>query len=425
MRYLYSALLYFLFPLVLLRMLFRSWRAPEYRRRLAQRFGFFAPGIESAGPVIWLHAVSVGEVMAAVPLLHSLLADDAKYTIVVTTTTPTGSQRVRALFGERVFHVYAPWDLPGSVRRFLRQTRPQLLLLMETELWPNMLRQSQKEGCKVILCNARMSQRSAQGYQRVAKLTHSMLTSIDAVACASEADADRFLSLGVSPQRLLVTGNLKFDLTLTDSMRTQAMQHRERFGAQRRPVLLAASTHAGEEQYILDAFRWLRDRGSNCLLLLVPRHPERCAEVATLCEGQGWNLQRHSAGNSVRMDNDIVLVDTVGDLTTLYGAATVAFIGGSFVQRGGHNPLEAAVWGVPTVSGPSVFNFAQVSGLLAAADAMTVLHEVDQLGPCLEDLMNDSAQRNAMGDAAQLVVAQNRGALKRLLEVIEENLAAT
>lgn len=424
MRYLYSALFYMLLPFLLVRMLLRSRRAPAYRQRLAERFGLFEADPAPAGtPVIWVHAVSLGETLAAAPLIEGLLECWPDHRIVVTTTTPTGSERVQALFGERVFHVYAPWDLPGAVRRFLGRVRPRLLLIMETELWPNMLHYSRAMGCRILLANARLSARSAQGYARFAGLTRAMLQQLDTVACQSRADGQRFLALGLPPPALHVTGSIKFDLELNASLRAAAAGLRRELDADSRPVLVAASTHAGEDEQILEAFARLRQDADTALLVLVPRHPERFEEVYALCRGQGWNVVRRSTGDSPGPGVDVLLGDTMGELLLLLSVGQVAVIGGSLVPHGGHNVLEAAAWGVPVVTGPYMFNFEEISGLLVAAGAMIRLTDPAGLSACLQALLADAPRRRAMGAAGQRVVADNRGARKRLLALVAENLA--
>jgi 3-deoxy-D-manno-octulosonic-acid transferase len=422
MRYLYSALLYILFPLVLLRMLWRSRRAPGYRQRLAERFGIASVGLDSDAPVIWVHAVSVGEVWAAAALLEELLQDYPDHQLLLTTTTPTGSQRAKALFGGRVHHVYAPWDLPGSVSRFLRRTRPSLLLLMETELWPNLLHACHARGCPVLLANGRLSARSARGYARFGPITRNMLAQLSRVACQSAVDGERFLSLGLPPQSLTVTGNIKFDLEVDTAMHARAAKLRQELDADNRPVLVAASTHAGEEALVLQAFARLRQSFGNCLLVLVPRHPERFDAVYALCASQGWQVLRRSSGVAPAAGDAILLGDTMGELRLLFAAATVAFIGGSLVEHGGHNALEACAWGVPVVSGPHTFNFEEITDLLTAAGAMLVLQEPGQLGACLQSLLEDPVRCMEMGAAGKRVLAQNGGARKRLLELVGREL---
>ncbi|MGL4565078.1 MAG: 3-deoxy-D-manno-octulosonic acid transferase, partial [Halioglobus sp.] len=296
MRLLYSALYYCLLPLLVLRMLWRSRLAPAYRRRLPERFGLFRARPDLEVPAIWVHAVSVGETLAAAPLVERLLQDYPAYRIVLTTTTPTGSERARSLFGHRVFHVYAPWDLPGPLRRFLRRTRPRLLLLMETELWPNMLHYSRAVGYRVVLANARLSARSARGYARLPGLTRDLLRRLDMVACQTAADSERFLALGLPPAEAEVTGNIKFDLAIAPELRERAAVLQQVFSGAGRPVLVAASTHEGEELVILAAYRELRQALGDCLLVLVPRHPERFEAVFALCREQGWAVLRRSVG---------------------------------------------------------------------------------------------------------------------------------
>jgi 3-deoxy-D-manno-octulosonic-acid transferase len=418
MRYLYSALLYALVPLLLLRMLWRSRRAPAYRRRLWERFGRFEQ--RPAAPAIWVHAVSVGETLAAAPVIEELLRAYPAHSLVVTTTTPTGSERVQALFGSRVFHVYAPWDLPGSVRRFLRAVRPRLLLIMETELWPNLLHQGRAAGCRILLANARLSERSARGYARFPGLTREMLQNLDTVACQSRADGERFLSLGLPPEALEITGSIKFDLELDPATRDLARRLRHELGTDRRPVVVAASTHPGEDERVLAAFAPLRRERGELLLVLVPRHPERFDDVCDLCERAGWRVARRSAGAIPGPRDDILLGDTMGELLALLGAATVAVVGGSLVEHGGHNVLEAAAWGVPVVTGPYMFNFAEISDLLCAAGGMVRLDDPDALESCLRALLDDPARRARMGEAGRQVVVDNRGARERLLALVAD-----
>lgn len=426
MRFLYSALLYALLPLVLLRILWRSRRAPAYRQRLAERFGIFRvaakPPLAAARPAIWVHAVSVGEVLVAAPLLEYLLRDFPESPLVVTTTTPTGSQRVTALFGERVLHVYAPFDLPGAVGRFLDRTHPRLLVLMETELWPNILHQCHARDCRIVLANARLSQRSARGYARIARLSRAMLAQLDLVACQFAADGERFLTLGLSPLKLRVIGSAKFDVPLDDALRARAAALRGRLGADSRTIVIAASTHPGEEECLLAALRQLRQRGHHCLLVMAPRHPERSAEVYARCISAGWTTVRFSTGAALSPGDDVLLVDTLGDLLPLFGAASVAFIGGSLVPQGGHNAVEAAVWGVPIVSGPHMENFAGISALLVEAGAMIMLADARPLAATLGHLLVDADRRQRMGSAGERVVDGHRGAQRTLAELVGEQL---
>ncbi|MFV8818975.1 lipid IV(A) 3-deoxy-D-manno-octulosonic acid transferase [Haliea sp. E17] len=415
MRYLYSALFYLLLPAVLLRMLWRSRRAPAYRRRLGERFGVF-PGLQgNSQPVIWIHAASVGETQAARPLIEDLQERFPEARLVVTTTTPTGSALVRGLFGDAVFHVYCPWDLPGAVRRFLRRVQPRVLVLMETELWPNLLHHSRRQGCRVLLANARMSQRSARGYARFGRLTRQMLADLDLAACQSAEDAARLVDLGLDPGRAAVTGSLKFDFALDAQLQSLAAHLRAQLN---RPVLLGASTHPGEEAVILEAFRSARTVVPDLLCLLVPRHPERFNEVDGLCRAAGFVVVRRSSGIAVQATDDILLGDTMGELRLFCGVASLCVVGGSFIPHGGQNPLEAAAWGVPLLCGPHMFNFSEITRLLLAGGGMQQLAGGAELAPCVRGLLQDSVRCQAMGSAALAVVAANRGARERIVAMV-------
>lgn len=424
MRYLYSALLYFLLPFILLRMLLRSRKAPAYRRRWGERLGFLStPAGFADSPVIWVHAVSVGETLAAVPVIEQLLQDRPDHQIVVTTTTPTGSDRVKAQFGDRVLHVYGPWDLPGAVKRFLKLTQPRLVVIMETELWPNLLHYSKASGARILLANARLSERSARGYGRFAALTAVMLQQLDAVACQSEADGQRLLNLGLPESALHITGSIKFDLELNQELKSQASNLQGELRSAQRPVLVAASTQPGEDEEILSAFSEVRAVYPDCLLLLVPRHPERFDAVYRLARDAQWQVQRRSCGNTVGPEHDILLGDTMGELRLLLSAATVAIIGGSLVEHGGQNLLEAAAWGVPVVCGPHMFNFAEISQLMLEAGGMVQLDDSAELSDCLLELLSDPARCEQMGAAGLQVVQNNRGARQRLMVLVEEQLS--
>lgn len=423
MRLVYSGLFTLLLPLIVLRLLLRSRRAPAYRQRLGERLGFFSLP-DDTRPLLWVHAVSLGETLAARPLIEGMLDALPQYRLLVTTTTPTGSAQVRQLFGDRVLHVYAPWDTPGAVRRFLRRSRPVLLVLMETELWPNMLHYCRRAGCRVLLANARLSERSAAGYARLPKTTRAMLAAIDWLAAQGAADAERFARLGMDPARMAVSGSIKFDVQLSDELRSQAAALQRAWALEQRLVLVFASTHAGEDEIALQAFARLREVCSNALLLLVPRHPERFGSVHALCERSGWRVQQRSGGKAVDANTDVLLVDTLGELLLLYGIADIAVIGGSFVDNGGHNPLEASAWGVPVLCGPSMFNFSEVAARLQATDAMQRVENPEALALALRRLGKDVEERQRRGAAALEVMAANRGALAALFAAVEALLLA-
>ncbi|QFU74227.1 3-deoxy-D-manno-octulosonic acid transferase [Halioglobus maricola] len=420
MRYLYSAVFYLLLPFILLRMLLRSRHAPAYRLRLAERFGLIPARADLARPAIWVHAVSVGESLAAAPLIEHLLHEYPGHDVVVTTTTPTGSERVRSLFGERVFHVYSPWDMPGAVARFYARVQPGLLVIMETELWPNLLHHARRNNCPVVLANARLSARSARGYGRVAGLTRQMLLQLDLVACQSQTDGERFVALGLPAHALHLTGSIKFDIELGRDLRAEAGALRA--ALQRTPIILGSSTHPGEDEILLDALLAVRESHPGAMLLLVPRHPERFDSVYNLCNQRGYKAVRRSSGQLPGPDSDVYLGDTMGELRLLSGTASIAVIGGSFIEHGGQNVLEAAAWGVPVVSGPHMFNFSEITALLTAAGGMRQVPDGASLADCLCDLLAAPEALAAMGSAGEAVVAGNRGALGRLIEIVDRKV---
>ncbi|MBT6594270.1 MAG: 3-deoxy-D-manno-octulosonic acid transferase [Porticoccaceae bacterium] len=421
-RHLYSVFFYLLMPLILLRLLFRGMAAPNYRKRWLQRFGFFTPP-ELNKDTIWLHAVSVGETLAAVPLVKALQTKYPDHRLLITCMTPTGSERITAAFGDSVDHSYAPYDTPDAVARFLRRVQPKMLIIMETELWPNTVAGCYKRQIPVILANGRLSEKSARGYGRVPGLSAPMLGQLTAVAAQHGDDGARFTELGLSAKNLYITGNIKFDLDLSAEVRQSAEALRQQWsGTTQRPILLAASTHRGEDEIILQAFGLIKQSVDNLLLVLVPRHPERFNQVGDLCREAGYSLARRSSNDSVEQA-DILLGDSMGELMTFFGACDIAFVGGSLVTNGGHNMIEPAAWGKPTLSGLSVFNFAEVSRLLAEAGGLSLVEDAAALADATIELIENPEQAQQMGQQAQRVAEANRGALKRLLTVIDNSLS--
>lgn len=415
MRALYTAVLYLLTPLVFLRLAWRGRRARAYWRRWPERLGMVA-AVAGERP-IWLHAVSVGEVLAALPLIEALLARYPSLPLLVTTTTPTGSERVREALGARVLHVYAPYDLSGAVRRFLERTRPRLALVMETELWPNLYAGLRRRRIPLLLLNARLSARSARGYRRLGSLVRGTLACVDFIAAQGRDDAERLLALGAPTERVAVLGNIKFDLAPLPELDAAASELRARWPG--RPVLIAASTHEGEDEQVLDAYAQLKTRFPQLVLFLVPRHPERFERVAALVTGRGYALSRRSRSEA---GAEVYLGDTMGELMTLYAAADVAFVGGSLVPTGGHNPIEPAALGLPVLCGPHVFNFAEITGLLCAAGGAQRVADAGELAREVALLLEDPARARAMGTAARSEVQRHRGALERMLERITPHL---
>ncbi len=415
LRRLYTGLLYLLLPLALLRLYWRGRQDAGHRRRWRERLGIIPPLPESS--CLWVHAVSVGETRAALPLIRALLNRYPDLPLLVTTTTLTGSRQVREAMGERVHHVYAPYDLPGAAARFLRQTRPRLALIMETELWPNLLRQCAVAGIPTLIANARLSERSARGYARIRWLTASMLRDITLIAAQAEADAERFRALGAP--RVEVTGNLKYDLTLPDDLLERGRQFRQDVLGTHRAVWIAASTHAGEEEQVLDAFARLRARWPELLLLLVPRHPERFDGVAALYQQRGFSVVRRSEQRICTPEAAVFLGDSMGELLLFYAATDLAFVGGSLVPTGGHNVLEPALLGLPVLFGPHMFNFTEAGERLLEAKAAWQVTNAAELAAMVDRLLTDPALGQNAGQLGRSVVERHRGALAALMGHIE------
>lgn len=417
-RMLYSLLFYLLLPLLMLRLWWRGRKAPGYRRHWRQRLGLGRPIRE---PVIWVHAVSVGETVAIAPLVRWLLVRYPQHRVLITNMTPTGAEQVRALFGAQVEQRFCPWDLPLALRAFLRRVRPALCIIVETELWPNLVDQCARAGVPVLLANARLSARSARGYRRFAALTRPMLGQLSLLAAQSPADAERFVALGMPAERVQVTGSIKFDLQPNEQQVSAGRALRRQLGLQR-PVLIAASTHQGEDELLLRCWQQLKSACPQLVLMLVPRHPERFAEVARLCRRYSDRLVCRSSGEAPDVRTELYLGDTMGELMLLYAAADLAFVGGSFSGTGGHNPLEPAALGVPVVMGPDCFNFQTITDALVAAGGLVRVADAAQLQAQLAAWLAAPQQRQAAGAQGAAFVAANRGALVRLQQAVEQLL---
>ena len=417
MMHLYNLVLLLALPLVLARLLWRSRREPAYRERLGERFGG-APGEPNAGApaeasgAVWFHAVSAGEANAAAPIIRALHKRLPSQPLLVTTTTPAGSARVRALLGDIAAHCYAPYDYPWAVRRFLRRTRPKALLLMETELWPNTIAQATAGGTPVYLVNARLSDRSFRRYRRVRGLLAPTLARLAGALCQYQDTAERLRALGAD--RVEVTGSVKFDLEAPAVPQSEADQL---------PTWIAGSTHEGEEAVVLDAHRQLRQRHPRLRLLLVPRHPARVESVARLVRQRGLSLALASAAGE-DADAAVVIGDVMGTLAALYGKAQVAFVGGSLEGTGGHNPIEAAAHGVPFLMGPDRFKIEEIWQRFAAAECCYSVQSVAEVASVVGELLADSQRRVAAGRRAQAVVAANRGATQLVVDRLCEWIAA-
>jgi 3-deoxy-D-manno-octulosonic-acid transferase len=420
-RVLYTALLYLLAPLVLIHLALRGLRSPEYRQCWTERFGAIHPAVGER--VIWVHAVSVGEVQAAESMIRALLDLYPEYSILMTTVTPTGEAHVAELFDGEVAHVYAPYDLPDVVSRFIDRVRPRLAIVMETELWPNLFRACRRRNIPLLLVNARLSDKSLAGYRRFRGLIGKTLEAVTQIAARTPLDAERFVSLGAAPDRISVSGNLKFELHIPAGLHEKAAQLRQEWGVNR-PVWIAGSTHEGEDELILDVFRDIRKTIGDCLLVLVPRHPERFAAVAALCRQRGYRGVLRSERLPCEADTAVFIGDSMGELLMFYAAADVAFVGGSLVDAGGHNMLEPAALGKPVVTGPHVDNFSGVCDLLLTAGACRQVMNPAELQDTVRRWLQDSEERHRVGDRGRVAVEQNRGALATVLGMIANQLAA-
>lgn len=416
MQRFYTLLLTLAMPFILLRLLWRSLRAPAYRVRWRERFGLFDARPTPGG--VWIHAVSVGETQAIEPLVRHLMEQQPQLPIIITTTTPTGSARVRALFGDSVFHVYFPYDMPCCVRKFLQQIQPKLLLMVETEIWPNLLAICEQQGVKTILTNGRLSERSARGYARLGAFARETFARITELSVQSDQDAARFIQLGVPADRVQVAGSIKFDMKIPASVQEQTQVIRRMWG-EARSVWVAASTHEGEEELVLQAHELVKQQIPNALLVIVPRHPERFDRVANMLQRKKIDFVRRSGNLPCAMDIPVFLGDSMGELPLFLGASDVAFIGGSLANIGGHNMLEASAQGVPVTYGPHVFNFSAIAALLQEEAAAVQIHNAQELGELVASWLANASERSRIGENGRQVVEANRGALERLMQLLD------
>ncbi|QZN95472.1 lipid IV(A) 3-deoxy-D-manno-octulosonic acid transferase [Symbiopectobacterium purcellii] len=416
---LYTILLYLVQPLIWLRLWLRGRKAPAYRRRWSERYGFCAEKVKPNG--IMLHSVSVGETLAAIPLVRALRHRYPSLPITVTTMTPTGSERVRSAFGNDVYHVYLPYDLPCALKRFFDQVNPKLVIIMETELWPNLITELHRRDIPLVIANARLSERSAAGYKKIGSLTRSILRRTTLIAAQNQEDGERFIDLGLPRSHLAVTGSLKFDISVTPELAARDVALRRQW-ASRRPVWIATSTHEGEEAIILAAHRELLNRFPDLLLILVPRHPERFPTTQALTQSLGFSYTLRSSGDVPAANTQVVIGDTMGELMMLYGIADIAFVGGSLVERGGHNPLEPAAHAIPVLMGPHTFNFKDICLKLSEAGGLITVKDTDSIVKEVNSLLTDEDYRLYYGRHAVEVLHQNQGALQRLLTLLEPYL---
>ena len=419
MRLVYTLLWWALLPVLPLRLWWRGRREPGYRANVGERFGFYRGAAHATG-ALWIHAVSLGETRAIAPLIERLQREAPARPILLTHMTATGREAGRTLFGDRVMQAWLPYDVPFAVRRFLEHFRPRAGLLVETELWPNLTAAAARTGVPLMLINARLSERSAQGYRRVALLSRPLLRAIAGIAAQSEADAGRLRDLGA--QHVVVTGNLKFDVAVTPAQRHQGAALRALFGADR-PVLMLASTRDGEEALLLDALARTDALPAATLIVIVPRHPQRFDAVAALLDERRVPYARRSANAPIGASTRVVLGDSLGEMFAYYGACDVAFVAGSLLPLGGQNLIESIAVGVPTLIGPHMFNFAEASEAALAAGAALRIRDADEMFAVAARLLGDRGERERMRENAQTFIAAHRGAIDRLWAWLEPRLA--
>jgi 3-deoxy-D-manno-octulosonic-acid transferase len=412
MRFIYTLLLYVIAPFALLGIAVKGIRNPAYRERLGERFGFTRLRFSKS---IWVHAVSVGEVQASIPVVRELLSHYPALPLVLTTATPTGAARVKAIFGDRVHHCYLPYDLPTGTRRFLSRISPCFGLVMETEIWPNLFAACRGRKIPLVIASARLSEKSVKRYRSFPFFGRALSGVL--IAAQAQRDADRFAAIGASSSQIHVTGNVKFDLQVAPELVAKAEQLRsDQFG--KRVAWVAASTHEGEESVVLDAHRAVVDHSRDALLVLVPRHPQRFAEVRSLLLASGFQFVSRSRNELVTADTQVLLVDTLGELMLFYAASDVAFVGGSLVPIGGHNLLEPAALGRPILIGPHNFNAPEIAESLLADRAAVIVRDASELAEEVVRLFAHPAERNDMGGRGKAVVESNRGAVAKVMELV-------
>ena len=417
-RFLYAVVWWIAAPFVVLRLAWRARRQPRYLERVGERFGRY-PAVEPARR-IWIHAVSVGETRAALPLVEVLRKRYPDRRILMTHMTPTGRTTGEDLFGDRVERVWLPYDLGFATRRFFARFRPELGIVMETELWPRLLEEARRAGVPVVLANARLSERSAQGYARAPSITRWALSNLAGIAAQTADDARRFASLGASDPAVL--GNVKFDLEVAAAMVQEAQRMRGRFGERRR-VWVAGSTREGEEKLLLESFAAL-DHATDALLVIVPRHPQRFDEVAALSASMGLPTARRSDARPVAAETRVVVGDSMGEMLAYYGAADVVIVGGSLLEYGAQNLIEPCALGRPVIVGPSTYNFAQAAAEAVAIGAAVAVRDAREALAQADAISADRARREAMGRKGLEFVAAHRGAVNRLADWIEKTASA-
>ena len=418
MRSLYTLIFHLILPLILLRLYWRGFKAPMYRLRWQERLGRYRD--QSAGDVVWFHAVSVGEAEALFPLIRYLQTQQPDWQFLVTTTTPTGSARVQAVLAGQVEHVYLPYDLPMIIHRFLAHFRPRMAVMLEKEIWPNLFAACAQQYIPLYIINARLSARSARAYQKIPGLVLPALSAVTSIATQTKEDKQHFIAIGASQQQLQVLGNIKFDLTIDQSLSKEGRSLKQALFAGRF-VWLVASTHQGEELVFVDSYRQLKASMPELLLLIVPRHPERFGQVKVLCEQQSLQVVMRSQQQAVTSETDVYIADSIGELKLLYAAADLAFVGGSMVAVGGHNVLEPAAIGVPILFGPEMFNFKEIAQQILQADAAIQCHSQAEIVETVLRLYRQPELANKLVSNAHGFVVANQGATQQIADMLMTN----
>lgn len=419
LRFFYTSLIHLIQPLLLLMMLKRSQKQPDYRKRLSERYGAYGDLVAPKPNGIVIHAASVGEVIAATPMIKSIQTKYPDLPITVTTVTPTGSARVKAAFGDSVSHFYLPYDLPVAIQRFIAFVQPKLFIVIETELWPNLIRQMTVHHIPFIIANARLSPRSAKRYGWIRSSVKNMLSEIRLILAQDQVSAERYISLGFPKDRLINTGNLKYDLEITTQQREIVEQTAQALQISHRPVWIAASTHEGEEKIILDAHQQLLAQNPDLLLILVPRHPERFGIAENLLQKMAMPYVKRSENQAVGSDIPVLLGDTMGEMMVLYGLAQIAFVGGSLVKHGGHNPLEPIAFELPVISGHHTFNFPEVFSKLREVNGVIEIDsKSENLAEAVDYLLTHQENGHKIAQAGFTVLQENQGALQRHLDLL-------
>ncbi|WP_395373129.1 lipid IV(A) 3-deoxy-D-manno-octulosonic acid transferase [Marinicella sp. W31] len=414
---LYSLVTAILTPVVLVRLATRGLKTKAYLRRWRERFGWF-PNPKFTNKTIWIHAVSVGEVNAAIPLIKALMQTYTNHTFVLTTITPTGSDRVQQVFGNQVFHVYLPYDLPGAVKRFLKKINPIMAVIMETEIWPNLFRFSKKRGIPIVVANARLSEMSMKGYRWVESLAAKAFNDTAFVAAQTVTDAQRMIQLGCNPEKIYIVGSLKFDIIIEPDIVEKGLQIRKHY-ENTRLVWIAASTHQEDEDAVLEAYAQLKPQFKKLMLVMVPRHPERFQSTTQTCRNLGFNTQLRSESGLCDIDADVFIVDTMGEMLEFYASSDIAFVGGSIANIGGHNVLEAAVFSLPVLVGPNTHNFYEINQLLHDCGGSALVQNSNDIVNHMIRLITESEERVRMGKAAKKLVEKHRGAVDLTMQLIK------